>query len=150
MPVTKEFSVINDIDTDYEKVLASVYYTHFWLSDKYTAMFLEYGLSTQQSNVLGSVLFFHPKPLTLTELKSMMLEKNSDVSRIVSRLINKGYLEKKSNAENKRKIEITITEKGIHLMEQIRSQKLFKKFTSRLSTSEAQQLVDLLAKLRVE
>ncbi|MDF2437356.1 MAG: transcriptional regulator [Bacteroidota bacterium] len=150
MPVTKEFSVINDIDTDYEKVLASVYYTHFWLSDKYTAMFLEYDLSPQQSNVLGSVLFSHPKPLTLTELKSLMLEKNSDVSRIVSRLITKGYLEKKSNKENKRKIEITITQKGIDLMEKIRSQQLFKKFTAGLTTQEAQQLVNLLAKLRVD
>jgi DNA-binding MarR family transcriptional regulator len=150
MDIGKELSTINNIDTDYEKVLAGLYFTHFWLTDKYSNLLLEYGITTQQSNVLGTILYYHPKALTLTELKSLMLEKNSDVSRIVTRLITKGFLKKNTNPENKRKIEIKITPKGISLMEKIRDQKLFKKFTAGLSTAEAQQLLSLLAKLRVE
>lgn len=148
MDIEKELGNLKNIETDYEKVLASVYYTHFWLSDKYTRILSEYGITNQQSTILGTVLHYHPQPLTLMQLKSVMLEKNSDVSRIVSRLITKGYLKKNADPDNKRKIQISITSKGISLMEKIREQKPFKKFTSELSTTEGKQILALLAKLR--
>ena len=150
MDLVKHISEISDIETDYEKVLANLYYTHFWLSDKYNTILGQYGITTQQSTVLGAVHYSHPNSLTLTELKGLMLEKNSDVSRIVSRLILKGYLRKNPNPINKRKIEISITQKGFNLMEKIQEQHLYKKFTSDLSTAEARQLITLLAKLRKE
>ncbi len=149
MDVLKDLKV-KDLSVDYQIVLSSVYYTHFWLLDKYKDILKEYNITPQQANVLGTVNYFAPQALTLSELKKYLLEKNADVSRVVSRLTQKKLLNRVVNAQNRRMVEITLTKKGKDLINLFDEKKHFVKFTSGFTSQEAQQLVDLLQKLRKE
>src|SRR4051812_9656293 len=91
---------------DYSKLLSNLHYTHFYLVDRYNKIFVDYNLSFTQGNVLGIVAHFHPKAVSLEEIKEMVLEQNSDVSRTVSRLAEKGFVQKLPNESNRRKVAI--------------------------------------------
>jgi DNA-binding MarR family transcriptional regulator len=145
------FEFINKIDDpkkDHSKILSNLHYTHFYLMDRYKKLLAGYDLTPIQSNVLGIITFFYPKTASLEEIKEMVLEPNSDVSRTVSRLVEKGFVEKVINKENKRKVAIVSTSKGMELMQKIESEKKFEKFTAQLTTAEAKTFVKVLSKLR--
>jgi MarR family transcriptional regulator, 2-MHQ and catechol-resistance regulon repressor len=150
MDLIEELSRIEDPVKDHSRILGNLYFTHFWLLDRYKAILDNYGITPQQSNVLAVVKEFHPRALTLTEVKAGLLEKNADVSRIITRLTSKGLLKRKINRSNKRKVEISITEKGRRLMDKMERDDPFQKFTSKFTLEDARTLVGLLNKLRVE
>lgn len=139
---------IDDPIKDYGKILANLHYTHFFLVDKYNKMLDSYDLTSPQSNVLGIIEYHFPKALSLEEIKEMVLEPNSDVSRTVARLAEKGFVEKVINKENRRKVSIVVTAKGIKTIKKIESEGKFKKFLAGISKAEAKTLVNVLAKLR--
>jgi DNA-binding MarR family transcriptional regulator len=145
--ILKEIESIKD-KNDIGKVLANLYYTHFWLANEYKTILSEFDLTAQQTNILTTVNHFHPRPLTLSELKEKLLEKNADVSRVVTRLANKKLINRKISKDNRRKVEITMTEKGINLSEQIQKEDAFKKFTAEFSVEDARTFTTLLRKLR--
>lgn len=139
---------INDPVKDYGKVLSNLHYTHFYLMDKYKKIMESYGLTFTQSNVLGIITHAYPIPLSLEEIKNMVLEPNSDVSRTVDRLVEKGYAEKIPNKLNRRKVCIKATQKGVKAVRKMSSDGKFKTFTQDLTLKEAQALVGILSKLR--
>jgi DNA-binding MarR family transcriptional regulator len=145
------FEIINEIEDpkkDSSKLLSNLHYTHFYLMDRYKKLLAGYDLTPIQSNVLGIITYFYPKTASLEEIKEMVLEPNSDVSRTVSRLVEKGIVEKVPNKENKRKVAIKATAKGMDLMRKIETEKKFEKFTADLTTAEAKTFVKVLLKLR--
>lgn len=150
MPRSKVFKELEKIEDpkDHSKILSYLHYTHFFLLDKYKKVLLEYGLTPSQSNVLGIVDHFYPDSISLEGIKEWMLEPNSDVSRIVRRLVEKGLLEKVINKENRRKVSIKITPKGKKIVGELLKEKKFQKFTSKLSLAEAKTFVSVLSKLR--
>jgi MarR family transcriptional regulator, negative regulator of the multidrug operon emrRAB len=145
----KFMNKINDPSRDYGKILSSVHYTHYFLMDRYKKLLADYGLTSIQSNVLGIIDHFHPKVISLEEISEMVLEPNSDVSRTVTRLVEKGFAAKMVNPDNRRKVSIGITPKGVKTIQKIEKDGKFKIFTSRLSKAESQALVNALAKLRL-
>ncbi|MEW6467334.1 MAG: MarR family transcriptional regulator [Bacteroidota bacterium] len=134
---------------DSATILNSLHFTHFWLTDKYKAILAKYGITVQQFNVLMAVARLHPKSITVTELKTRLPEKNADVSRVVTRLTDKKLLKRTVNLQNRRKVEITMTEKGCKLVERIQQEQPYKKFTSAFSVDEVTLFTSLLKKLRV-
>jgi DNA-binding MarR family transcriptional regulator len=56
----------------------------------------EFGLTVQQFNILRILRGQHPTPATINLLKERMLDKMSDASRLVDRLLEKGYLSRQS------------------------------------------------------
>ena len=112
--------------------------------------FAIYGLTSQQYNVL-SILHDAKEPLSTSDILKKMLEKNAGVSRLVDRLITKGLVEKNVNAEDKRLIDIYLTDSG---------ETLYKKVTQELSDvdniyntltdDEVKVLILLLEKMKKE
>jgi len=141
---------VNDPKKDHAKILSNLHYTHFYLMDKYKKLLEDYDLSVTQSNVLGIIGFYFPKPVSLEEIKAMILEPHSDVSRTVTRLVEKGFVEKVINKENKRKVCIQALNKGIKILQKIQAEKKFETFTSELTQKETQSFIAVLAKLRKE
>jgi DNA-binding MarR family transcriptional regulator len=146
--VFKLMQKVEDPQNDADKILSNLHYTHFFLMDHYKKALIEYNLTSAQANVLGIIAYFAPKTASLEEIKEMVLEPNSDVSRTVTRLTDKGFAEKVINPDNRRKVSIAITSKGLKMMKKIDSDKTFKKFTSTLSKHEAKTFVNILEKLR--
>lgn len=145
------FEIIQSVDDpvkDHGKILANLHYTHFHLMDRYKRTLERYNLTPIQSNVLGIIGYRHPDAISLEGIKALVLEPNSDVSRTVDRLKEKGFVKKAPDKDNRRKICINVTPKGLKIMTRINEEGLFKKFTAGMSLSEARAFVSALAKLR--
>jgi DNA-binding MarR family transcriptional regulator len=139
---------IDDPQKDHEKILSNLHYTHFFLMDKYKKILVQYDLTPTQANILGIISYYSPVAAALEQIKEMVLEPNSDVSRTVTRLAEKGFVEKVPNRENRRKVAIMITPKGQKTMKKIEADGIFRKLTSTLSKPEAKNFVAVLEKLR--
>jgi DNA-binding MarR family transcriptional regulator len=145
------FEFIQKIDDplkDYGKILANLHYTHYYLMDGYKKILDSYDLTFIQSNVLGIIIHQYPKSLSLEEIKAMVLEAGSDVSRIVARLSGKGFIEKITDDENRRKLSIRATAKGLEISRQMEADQRFKEFTQGVSLSESKAFIKFLGKLR--
>jgi DNA-binding MarR family transcriptional regulator len=133
----------------YQKVAVNLVYTSAWLGDRNKSFFKEYGITTQQFNIMRILRGQHPNKISGVEIKNRMLDKNSDVSRLLDRLIIKELVAKTQCPNDKRAADVMITEKGLDLLKQI-DLTINEKEASllKLSQTEAAQLSDLLDKCR--
>ncbi len=92
--------------------------TFNWVYDRSQLFFAEYGLTSQQYNVI-KILYEADRPISTSEVLDQMVEKNAGVSRLVDRLVIKKLVQKKTNAVDKRLIDIQLTPSGESLCEEV-------------------------------
>ncbi len=139
---------LKDLQNDYSKVLANLHYTHFSLMDAYKKILKPYKLSFTQSHVLSIIYHFNPNPVTLQQIKQMILEPNSDVSRTVDRLVEKGFVEKIKNKDNRRMRSIKVTAAGKKLIKILEKERQFSDLLQNISINEAKSFITILSKFR--
>lgn len=133
----------------HQQAVVNVVFTCNWCNDRFKQAMLPYGVTTQQFNVLRILRGQHPKPSTINLLKTRILDKMCDASRIVDRLVQKQLVVKKPNATDKRAVDILITEKGLTLLKQMDQEvDLSAPASENLTEEEAEQLNFLLDKMR--
>ncbi|MES2279187.1 MAG: MarR family transcriptional regulator [Bacteroidota bacterium] len=136
-------------DDNYHKVIINISYTYGWITNATRENFEKYNLTTQQFNILRILRGQYPCPATINLLKERMIDKMSDASRIVDRLIQKGMVSRCTNKQDRRAVDIRISDMGLETLskmdEEFKSKDLLK---SNLTEEEAGQLSDLLDKLR--
>lgn len=131
-----------------QKAIINLIYTVNWLQNIQQEMFKPYGITSQQFNILRILRGQHPEAISATEIKLRMLDKNSDVSRLLDRLVQKNLITKKTCPSDKRADDVLITDTGLELLKSMDTeQKKFDKVLS-LSEEEALLLSDLLDKAR--
>jgi len=134
---------------EYHKLAVNLIFTHSWLMSKIYELLDEYDLTPQQFNLLRILRGQYPKPASITLLKERMLDKMSDASRLVERLLAKGLVERKICPEDRRKVDVVITKKGLKLLEKIdKTDNEMDNYLKNLSEVEAKKLNELLDKLR--
>ncbi len=134
---------------EYQKLIVNLVFTNNYLHSKMSPVFKEYGITRQQFNALRILRGQHPKPATINLLKERMLDKMSDTSRIVDRLLIKKLIEKTKNSTDKRAADIIISRKGLDLLKRLDPiTNGFNDIVSSLSESEAKNLNELLDKIR--
>lgn len=136
--------------SDYQRTMLNILFTSYWMEEKANEVFKTFGISMQQYNVLRILRGQKGKPANLFLIQERMIHKMSNATRLVEKLRLKGYVKRITCEENRRKVEITITEKGLQLLEDIEP-KIKKSETdtfSNLSEKEAVQLGRLLDKMR--
>ncbi|MDX5482305.1 MAG: MarR family transcriptional regulator [Hymenobacteraceae bacterium] len=138
-----------DFKDDYRRLLVNLLFTNNWLNQQLMPFFKEFDLTLQQHNVLGIVRGQHPKPVCFGDIQSRMVDRNSNVTRLIDKLIEKGYVTRDICAANRRMIEVRITEKGLQVLDQVDTKfpELFGRFHN-LSQEEAVLASNLLDKLR--
>lgn len=87
------------------------------VSEKITTVLKPFDVSTQQFNVLRILRGQNGKPANLSTISERMVSKMSNTTRLVDKLLAKEYVERKICPENRRKVEISITAKGIEALE---------------------------------
>jgi DNA-binding MarR family transcriptional regulator len=140
----------DDFANPYVKVGINIQYTSSWVFTFVTQILKKYNLSLQQYNVLRALELSHPKPLSVKTISESMVDINSNVSRLVDKLVDKGFSERHQEDSDKRKVKIIITNEGIVTV-QNSTKELIEQFTNRaktISEDEATILSDLLDKLR--
>jgi len=132
-----------------QKAILNILFTSNWIQNKQKEFFEPFGITGQQYNILRILRGQHPNLISGAEIKSRMLDKNSDVSRLLDRLIGKNLVSKSQCPNDKRASDILITDSGLSLLEKLDSSinNLDTKLNS-LSEEEANQLSTLLDKSR--
>lgn len=135
--------------SEYQKMLINILFTSGWLASKHACNLKPYGISTQQFNILRILRGQHPKPATVNLLIDRMLDKNSNASRLVEKLRLKKLVERATCPEDRRAVNVVITQKGLDLLIQLDNQEEnFTQELKKLSELEAHQMNMLLDKIR--
>lgn len=134
---------------EFHKLAVNIIYTHSWLMNYHKKIFDKFDITSNQFNILRILRGQYPKPASINMLKERMLDKMSDASRLVDRLLKKGLVERKISSDDRRKVDVIITKKGLHLLSQIDElNSEFDRVFKNINKQEAQILNDLLDKLR--
>lgn len=135
---------------DNNQIMATVnvFYTANWLRDVGAPIYKKHGVLSQHYNILRIVRGSSPKPVSPGYLKEVMLDKGRDLTRLVDKLVKLGYVERQLCESNRRKMEITITQTGLDIIEVVDKdiQQIYTGY--KLTDDEALQLSNLLDKLR--
>jgi DNA-binding MarR family transcriptional regulator len=132
----------------YQKALLNLIFTANWLQNKQQDFFKSFGVTPQQFNILRILKGQHLEGISGTEIKSRMLDKNSDISRLLDRLVKKKLIERKICPVDKRATNVFITTEGLALLERLsKSQKEIDSVLN-LNEEEAELLSSLLDKAR--
>jgi len=136
-------------ENNYQKAHLNVLFTSNWLTDKFKVIFKGFGITSQQYNVLRILRGKHPVCCAAGDIKEVMIDQSPDLTRLIDRLIEKGYVTRDVCEENRRKLDIAITDKGLALIKEIdpgiRVQ--FKQM-KKISDKEAIELNRILDKMR--
>lgn len=134
---------------EHTKLAVNILYTHGWLANIYTEYLKEHSITTPQYNILRILRGQHPEPASISLLKERMLDKMSDASRLVDRLITKELVERKTCPNDRRKAEVLITEKGLSLLKELDDiEEKHKNTFGKLTLQEVETLNKLLDKMR--
>lgn len=132
----------------YQKAVINLIFTSSWLQGKHQGFFKSFGITNHQFNILRILKGQYPKSISATEIKSRMLEKNSDVSRLLDRLAAKKMISRQVCPNDKRAADITITETGLSILTALEKHQPEIDGVLNLSEEEAKQLSNLLDKSR--
>ena len=134
---------------EYHKLAVNILYTHGWLLNSQSAFLKKNGLTPAQYNILRILRGQHPNPASINLLKERMLDKMSDASRLVERLLQKDLLDRKICPDDRRKVEVVITKKGLKLLDELdKHDDEVDELFAKLNVSEAKTINELLDKLR--
>lgn len=148
MRIDEEIQSTN-FEDNYHKAVINISYTYSWLNNTFRCKFEKHKLTNQQFNVLRILRGQYPKPSTVNLIKERMIDKMSDASRIVDRLVQKGLVSRCTNNKDRRAVDIRISDQGLAVLgvmdKEFKTKELLK---NNLSEEEAAQLSNLLDKLR--
>ena len=135
--------------TSHQKAAINLIYTVSWMRDKTKCVFEAEDITAQQFNILRILRGSFPEPLSTLQIRERMLEKMSDTSRIVDRLIAKGLVKKLTCKNDRRLVDVIISDKGKKLLERLDDrQNEIDAVLGNLSEKDANILSDLLDKIR--
>ena len=133
---------------EFHKAIVNVLYTSNWIMERNKEIFERGDITPQQYNILR-ILRGAKKPLSTMQIRQRMLDKMSDTSRIVDRLLKKELVKKVVCLSDKRLVDVTITTKGLELLEVLdKYNDELDSVLNRLSHSEVCTLNLLLDKIR--
>ncbi len=133
-----------------KKVILNLSFSRSIVADRFLEILKPFDLSSEQYNVLRILRGQKGKPANMSVIQERMISKNSNTTRLVDKLIVKEFVIRKICPSNKRKMEITITEKGLLILEKLDPIVIEHEnnLASNLTTEELTQLNNLLEKYR--
>ncbi len=147
MSIEKDIQQTN-FRNEFQKMSINIIYTANWLNEKMGQILATEDITQQQYNILR-ILRGSDAPLSTLKIRERMLDKMSDTSRIVDRLIVKGLVEKTACIKDKRLVDITISKKGLQLLEKLDSlNEHIDSILKGVTEKEAQAMNQILDKLR--
>lgn len=133
---------------DYQKAISTLIITHNWVMEKLKVHLDSFNLTNQQYNILR-ILRQSGEPLSTMQIRDRMLDKMSDTSRIVDRLVLKGLVKKTVSIHDKRLVDVVISDKGLALLADLDSHEHeLDSVLDGLNEKEVSTLLQLLDKIR--
>ena len=132
----------------YNEAMINLLFTNNWMVEKIKEFVKQEGITPQQYNILR-ILRRSDKPISTLQIRERMLDKMSDTSRIVERLVVKGFVKKAVSEKDKRLVDVEITHEGLEVLDKLdqRNKELDDIFHN-ITEEEALQLSQMLDKIR--
>ncbi len=148
MPIEQDIKQ-DKFRNEFHKGTVNLIYTYGWLMERQKKILDSENVTPQQFNILRILRGSSPRPLSTMQIRERLLDKMSDTSRIVDRLVAKQLVSKKTCTYDKRLVDVSITEKGIELLARLdtRNEEM-DELLKELSEDEIKQLNRLLDKVR--
>ncbi|MET3880886.1 MULTISPECIES: MarR family winged helix-turn-helix transcriptional regulator [Chitinophaga] len=106
-------------ESENQRGLISLIFIGNWITSRHQQFFKRYGITMQQFNILRILRGQHPQAASINVLKERMLDKMSDVSRLVERLRKADLVERKNSEMDRRAVDVRINDKGLELLKLI-------------------------------
>lgn len=133
---------------EYQKTVVNLIFTYNWVMEKHRQFFERDDITSQQFNILR-ILRGAGKPLSTLQIRQRMLDKMSDTSRIVDRLVKKDLVNKVICKTDRRLVDVSISEKGMALLEKFDGyNEEIDGILANITEDEARTLNELLDKMR--
>ena len=133
---------------EHQKAMLNLIFTFNWMNEKLNRFFVPHDITQQQFNILR-ILRGANEPLSTLQIRQRMLDKMSDSSRLVDRLIKKGLVKKSVCREDRRLVDVLLTDKGRKLLQQMDGMNEdVDRILSQITEEEALTLNTLLDKIR--
>lgn len=137
-----------NFDSPQNKVVVNLLFTYGKISTTQHRTLKPYELSVQQFNLLRILRGQSPKPASIKLLTDRMIDKMSNASRLVDKLLTKKLVERKNSEQDRRQVDILITDKGLKTIETASIAMENAMSSINISNEDAEQLSVLLDKLR--
>ena len=132
-----------------KSVIISLLKTNTFVVDTLSNILKPYKISLQQFNVLRILRGQKGNPSNLSTVQEKMTNRMSNTTRIIDKLVKKNYVSRSICEENRRKIELLITPKGLKILGKIDLifEKEESKLTDKLSPEEHDKILTLFNKI---
>ena len=133
----------------YQKLMVNLAYTNSYVTSLMAGTLKPYDISMQQYNVLRILRGQYPKAVSINSITDRMIDRMSNASRLVEKLRKKSYIERCKCEDDKRRVDVTLTDKGIHILKELDEiMPEMEKFIHHLDKTEVENINELLDKLR--
>ncbi len=138
------------MNNPYFQAIFQIIRTGHWITDQVSLELKDFGITEPQYNVLRILRGAKGEPLTVQRILKSMVQRSSNVTRIVDKLKAKGYVNRKECPSNRRKMDITITESGLEILKEMdeKLQAFHEPMMGNLSNEELEILKNLIIKLK--
>ncbi len=136
-------------NSPYHRLTVNILFTASWLNTQTIRILKPFAITPQQYNVLRILRGQNQKPASVGLIQERMLDKSSNASRLIDKLVEKKLIDRKTCPEDRRQVDIKINEKGLELLENVeplilQMDNVFKTMTE----EEARVAGELIDKLR--
>ncbi|WP_367770936.1 MarR family transcriptional regulator [Flavobacterium sp. WC2421] len=133
-----------------KKIILNILYTQNITNEKFNEVMKPYDISGEQYNVLRILRGQKGNPANMCVIQERMIAKTSNTTRLVDKLLLKNFVTRNVCPENRRKIEVMITQKGLDVLTELDPKVIEheKHFSKNLNTEELELLNELLEKYR--
>jgi DNA-binding MarR family transcriptional regulator len=149
MPIENDIKQTTSFRSSYQRMIVNLMYTNGWVCDEQMYLLKPFGLTIQQYNVLRILRGKYPNPVKVADITERMLDKMSNASRLVDKLLTKELAQRTECPNDRRAVDVVITERGLDLLKTLdQHQSQWEKRFHNLTEQEADELNHLLDKLR--
>ncbi len=135
--------------SEFQKAIINIFFTNGWLNNQLKKELDKFGITQQQYNILRILRGQHPKPSTVNLLKERMIDRMSDTSRIIDRLVQKELVTRGQCDSDRRAVDVLISEQGLQLLSLLDMDEIVKNLIDKnIDEEEAKTLNYLLDKMR--
>jgi DNA-binding MarR family transcriptional regulator len=135
-----------------QRAILNIMFTASWMDTQFQRHLRPYGLTNPQYNILRILNGSAPNGLSVLDIKTRMIDRSSNVSRLVDKLHKSNFIERCSNTDDRRMVCITISEEGKKVLAELAVSPLIKSDLipgQAISEAEANILADLLDRFRL-
>lgn len=152
MSTIEEHIKTKPIKDPYHRAFLNIMFTGVWLQQQMGQLLKPHDISEPQYNVLRILRGQNGEAMNLYEIQDRMIQKMSNVSRLIDKLVAKKLVTRTESKDNRRRVDITITTKGLELLVELEPDidNMFKRINKNISKEQAKSLGDWLDMLRDE